>query len=304
MMKKKLILHLGLPKTGTSKIQKTFHINHSLLSMNGILYPGRFMSNDYSHNKLAFMVVDNLYAEKNIEKAKKLLLELYKETTSHTLVLSSECFPLDPNHEIYNFLSELYQVHIVINLRNPSEYLESCYRQIVKDPVRKETKLFSEYFDENVNNLHLNYISVWRSKKWVSKVTVLNFDAIKSDLLNRFFSAISLSDFNLTFDNTLVNPSTSFYQTECCRTFNFYDSLDMKSRIDIINDIMSCEINTKECYVNKVNALREKYHLEKNEFIFNDNSIYAGKFNFISENNRFDLNQRYSNEYEREFNNE
>ena len=137
--KKKLFLHIGTPKTGTSALQHFLYKNHDKLKDEGILYPKSLVGSpdDPKHQPL----YSCLYFH-NRNDFDKILLKLSSEITDqvHTVILSSEGFyhHIDEFHkESWNMIRELSQqftMRIVVSVRPQSEYIESLYRQYMKNP--------------------------------------------------------------------------------------------------------------------------------------------------------------------------
>ncbi|MGH1398028.1 MAG: hypothetical protein ACRBCT_02330 [Alphaproteobacteria bacterium] len=76
-MKKKLILHIGQSKTGTTSLQYFLHANKEKLSEMGILYPDVYRANKpvgkYEHNSFAdslsgLILYPNLSADEYCEQ--------------------------------------------------------------------------------------------------------------------------------------------------------------------------------------------------------------------------------------------
>ena len=146
-MRKTVILHIGLPKTGTSFLQNTFYKNRGYLAGKKILYPTTGIDScfiDTGHHLLAFDLfkhrrtdIADLYAnalEGNIWE--RVSAEI-ANSNCDLAFLTSEIFALDICHveEIQRIRTELAQfdVHLTVALRDINSFMESLYRQKVRD---------------------------------------------------------------------------------------------------------------------------------------------------------------------------
>lgn len=153
---KDIYLHVGYHKTGTTAIQNFMFKNRNLVLSNGILYPKVGLSGA-GHSKLANVfkgdewgkvvkllsprgcdTSKDIYALEPGENEKSLYSALKYEiekSEASKVVLSSECFLewIDPwlIKEALNDISS--SVKVIFYLREPKEWIESVYYQLVKD---------------------------------------------------------------------------------------------------------------------------------------------------------------------------
>ncbi|MDN5936209.1 MAG: hypothetical protein L0H75_08540, partial [Nitrosospira sp.] len=78
--RRRLLLHVGLPKTGTSALQRWLHENPARLEAAGICYPGAPYLNGDKHQ---FLVSELRHGGQSLER-------LLSSTTHDTVLLSSE----------------------------------------------------------------------------------------------------------------------------------------------------------------------------------------------------------------------
>jgi 2-polyprenyl-3-methyl-5-hydroxy-6-metoxy-1,4-benzoquinol methylase len=138
-VRRRLFLHIGSPKTGTSHLQSFLFENYENLRFENILYPKSLIGSavDPKHQPLfasLFTGNEKLFYD--------LLQRMAHETngSTGTLILSSEGF----YHHINEFtesswrllksFSDLFEFKVVVYLRPQSEYMESMYRQYMKNP--------------------------------------------------------------------------------------------------------------------------------------------------------------------------
>ncbi|MFT4941694.1 MAG: hypothetical protein ACI88A_004764, partial [Paraglaciecola sp.] len=127
---KKIFIHIGPPKTGSSAIQNWLCNNADYLSRQGIYYP----THDSDVNKISSGNVLSIYdrqEDKSLEFNESKVTELLERFNNgdwHTLLLSSEYF-----YNNCEELSKIFQDAIFIAyIRSPLEFLESTYNQSVK----------------------------------------------------------------------------------------------------------------------------------------------------------------------------
>ena len=128
--KKKILLHIGPPKTGSSAIQKCFLDNRELLLTDGIFYPTHCTdANGISSGHQETILTQNEQGEFVIDRAKiSTVIEQFNNSAAHTMVLSSEAF----FRRAGNLVRILPNCEVVGFVRNPIDFIESQYNQSVK----------------------------------------------------------------------------------------------------------------------------------------------------------------------------
>lgn len=139
---KKIWLHIGTHRTGSTSIQRTLHENRLLLLEQGFLFPhaGESMG---SQHQLAWSLLEKLppWYDKpeSSEKVFKALRVEIESSDAEQIILSSEDFSLlDYQSESLNHLNLLasyledYDVHIIVYVREQIQFLNSFYNEVVK----------------------------------------------------------------------------------------------------------------------------------------------------------------------------
>lgn len=144
------ILHIGMPKTGTTTLQSTFSANAALLSRFGICYPVQLSSSPNNHRILAYYAMNSssyprhMSAFKDVDISRKLIAEfrnclmaqLEAIGGASKLVLSAESLFTKirwyKRLHFSRFIS-LLGGHLVVSayLRSPAKsYLSLCQQQL------------------------------------------------------------------------------------------------------------------------------------------------------------------------------
>jgi hypothetical protein len=142
---RRVLLHVGLPKTATSALQRWLHSNGSQLEAAGARYPG---GAHLSGDKHQFMV--GQLRNRGIASLEGLLAERRQET----VLLSSEGLS---NH-FYDFREEAlerfredtsaHRVEVVMLVRQPERWLHSYHKQCVINPVNGASELWGTSMTE------------------------------------------------------------------------------------------------------------------------------------------------------------
>lgn len=208
---KKIIIHIGANKTGTTAIQKYLSKNDDvLLSEHGILYPksGRMWG---AHFPLAWDLglgkkPDHLVGK--FENVWGLLRKEIEEKNAKKTIISSENFMLLSNSNIANKVKnylEGYEVEIILYVRRQDLWLESLYLQRVKMGMFDKT--FSEFVINPSQELDFTKIlSLWELVTRRENIKVINFESVNDfgGAVNAFNKIIGL---NIEIIEEYVNDS-------------------------------------------------------------------------------------------------
>ena len=135
--RKRVYLHIGMHKTGTTSIQHFAYINRTNLSLKGLIYPTKRLHGK-AHHVLAqnFSVNKNIFGLNHEQKIQTPFeLERYRQSLlsarENKILLSSEGFLFADVNELFSFLSD-FDVTVIFFVRRQDHWLESTYNQNLK----------------------------------------------------------------------------------------------------------------------------------------------------------------------------
>ena len=201
-MIKKLILHIGAPKTGSSFIQKSLFVNKELLGEFGILYPDILLWHDNSHHYLSLSLRGLEYGDKKIPtfvKTTKHFLSYLDYARSvfsgdiHHVIISTELLFLNLNAEKPNIkkrlerlFKEFDDILICAFFREPVSYIESTFKQSVKDPNDRTSERPWDYYLKRKTLIFYDQIA----QSWIDSFPNIKFKKLiyqKEHLINNVY---------------------------------------------------------------------------------------------------------------------
>ena len=176
-MTKRLVVHIGRSKTGTTSFQETLRENRELLAVNGITIPSFFKSSNHGALALAFSNqpgrIGKSYAVENEQDRLKLQQELAhslsQDITDGTWIMTSEHLgsKLKSEEEVknlYSFLCNYFdEIHIMAVVRRPDDLAASAYAESIKSG---RTWNFDETYASKARRFfdHYSFRSLWESQ--------------------------------------------------------------------------------------------------------------------------------------------
>jgi hypothetical protein len=193
MFKKKLIIHAGMHKTGTSSIQGTLFLNREYLEHYGINYPLIGLAHDpevgQRHLHLSNMLKRHEFDE---VKFKQVILEL-NALDAHTVVISHEdIFRKDIVVKGIELLNETFDVSLILYVKDPIIYFNDKYKEWVR---RRECKLEPGDFVL----AHLDYLAwhnilpIWEKHIGKKNIYIREFSPSKvkgADFISDFYQKL------------------------------------------------------------------------------------------------------------------
>jgi hypothetical protein len=134
-LKKRLILHAGIHRTGTTSIQQALFYNADSLLSAGILYPKPMDGgNAINHQRLAWDISEDKVALPALRDWAASLAQ----TDARTVILSAEDFCRIKNLDFVKCFSDHFNVEVAIYLRRQDIWVNSWYNQHVKWPFDEQ----------------------------------------------------------------------------------------------------------------------------------------------------------------------
>jgi len=230
---KRLFLHIGFNKTGSTSLQQDLATNTEALARQGILYPHKpqapYMQR-WQHVPLAAAVPGrhvpwlSQKKRKTLGRAYKRLFANLRATPHETLVLSSESFggvDLGPKQIrwIRNRFAK-YDTTVVAYIRRQDAYFLSTYQQNIK---AGDTKPFGFDTYASIKGLHFaQRLAPWRRVFGADKIIVRPFDPHlwpEGELYYDFLQVIDADRADMT-PGTPANEGLDYRAVDLLRRLN------------------------------------------------------------------------------------
>jgi len=218
MKNKRLFLHIGTLKTGSTLIQFFCMKNRRKLLDEGVLFPnaditmrpdgGRIRSSGH-YSFIPALMNDNLAVFKELEA------EIAKHNNVTKVILSSENFSIHPEliSKLRMYLGQFKEVKIIVYLRRQDLYLESIYTEFISGGWRKLSKTPIEFFGDCLDGKgpvecnYYNLLEPWAKAFGKTNILVRPFEQkqwVEGDLIKDFLNAL-----NLPWRNNYVPPGNT-----------------------------------------------------------------------------------------------
>lgn len=299
--KKKIIIHIGFGKTGTTSIQDMLKKGINLLMNNSILYPrtGFFVN---GHHHLANM---NSISKVDVEIYQKLVDEINNSSCNTTIISSEQFIFVKP--EYVSFIAKQlnqFNIEIIFYIRRQDKLIESSYLQFLK--IGNKTNSFKKFFQIHKDSFNfMQRINPWIENFGVAKITARLFDKqVIGDVRLDFMNTIKLNHIKLDLIKEKSNPSLLPELEKLVQMFDINESIKtINKELDRINaqfvnsqkklilsELINKDINRKK-FIDKLldfsrdNKSFSKYKLcdskikkEINDYYLESNKLFAETF--------------------------
>lgn len=245
---KKILLHVGTHKTGSTSIQQTLHRNRDILEKHDIHYL-EFGSNHW-HVYSAFMNNPwNWFEHRRMNRTKQDVVEMNRETlhslreeitnsSANNIIISSEYLCQLPRGKIIklrDYLADLGDTTVVYFCRNIISWLSSDSQQCAKVGMKTQPTSFDVAIKRLID-FPENYISAFDRKQFV----LIRFeDAIKEGLCNTILEIGNLPKLeDMNIEEVVENKSISSESVRCFFALNKAYPLFDSSRSRMIGQIL------------------------------------------------------------------
>lgn len=216
-----LIIHAGLPKTGSTSLQNSLVKNSNLLEKNNYFYP-IIDKKESSHHLIVFSFKSNTLTDTN----QKQIHEYLSSINVEKLILSSELFLylLPEQLEHFKKILSFDNLRIIFYQRNLMDFIISSWNQSIRFG---NTETFSDFFKNlclPVNSLKLSssidfhtMYTRWAECFGKESIEIYDYDQI-DDVVDHFFKEILHID-NFT-QSEKINVSEDMFNIEFKRVIN------------------------------------------------------------------------------------
>lgn len=226
-MAKKLFLHIGLHKTGTSAIQHVLYHAHDALKERGILYPKSVAWDDHSHHSLLFP----FWRDDDFTPEFDKLQDEIRRAGCDTVIVSSELFPNAYQQRTFPALWQSVSaladdVEVIIYVRRQDRLAASVFKQWCKSDDLKLAMSPKDFIAETsrINMNFESYCAGWSKLPEVSKLHFRSYDHEKRDLIGSFLEILGLPrDFTGDHETVRANPTLDGEQLIFRHYFNGFD---------------------------------------------------------------------------------
>ncbi len=157
---KRLLIHIGTMKTGTSSIQECLISSIPAFKEQNIFYFAEMHHNNHSFSPLFKSRPEASYdwkknygttdVKSKVQQLKRHWTDLWEEIEEGTAVVSSETmsfYGLPDIKRLHTFVSPLFdEIRIIIYFRDPGRYIPSMLQQDIKNGYTPSDKSFLEYY--------------------------------------------------------------------------------------------------------------------------------------------------------------
>ena len=197
----RLIIHLGLHKTGSTHLQRNFVRQAESLGAASVLFPETGFTDHHDIATKTDATPGHMGLIPAIrtgnDKIRRALEEEVRASGRKTVLISCEnlCFPYATQEDrekrvamADTFFSAFPNRQIVSVIRRPDQYIESMYKERVVNPGSGEIRNVLEFVNEHRENLlnHAGMLMPW-AKFANGNVTLLSYDRLRHE--KDYFSA-------------------------------------------------------------------------------------------------------------------
>lgn len=217
---KKLFIHAGTHKTGTSFFQHVAYDNSEKLRQAGLLYPATGLGINTNHNRYAHRVLGIDIAAGKQNQFPAIIEELNQDASLNTALVSYEGFSLPSAVEQLHSLKNTFEtvdLHVILVFRPHIDLAISLYRELCQQ-VSFQGSLYNLMHPDTDHTRHwgqcLHYaktLANWRRIVGKNNIHVLAYRHVKQDIVKHLTAVTDYHDTldlaeNLTRNHTLSAP--------------------------------------------------------------------------------------------------
>ena len=286
-MHRKVFIHIGFGKTGSSALQIWLNDNTKIIQEKGVYYPV------FSHEKLSAYEItcgNGVFVLESLRnnEFQKFFNKLSKEC-SNDILFSSEMFQEMTDDEIEELIAIVqsfsFKVEIVAYVRDIYDMAYSSYQQLVKRHSLSDS--FSEYCKKQKNMQQFSTLR--KIESHFNTIHLLHYNScLKEGIEKQFCKAVNIEPKSIpSMSKKQVNRSLTAFETDLVRSLNrvFMDNFNVvdfsfstavsdsliysnpEAKPEILYDEEShkyLELTMRD----KVNAVNKKYFQNNNVLVF------------------------------------
>lgn len=230
-MQRRLIIHAGFPKSGTTALQASFRENSQILKASGVEYPET--KNDAHHAAAAALVGRSIgwQSSKRDQANWEELVRSINESPSDVVLISSEFLTAAGKKHIRRIKEDFSDFHIEIffTLRPLNRIIPSIYQQnLKKGSIHSYPEWISKKFMTDTGELrqtprlinHAQVIETWAKVFGSENVSLIIGDSKQPELLYRLTeNLLGISELSQVHTRAL-NRSLTVRESEILRRVN------------------------------------------------------------------------------------
>ncbi len=284
--KKKVYLHIGIGKTGTSSIQNMLVSNYEKLLQQGVLIPKSGLKYGMAHHGLANLQEDEF--SKDTKEIYNALVDEIDSSSADKVIISSELFSYVKHgyiKQIHEFLKK-YDVTIVFYVREQVKLFESGFLQNLKagNEQLKQNNLGKVIYNfkdfcSNLEKKDFNYlIKPWEETFSSKNIKARLFDQKinNGNICNDFVEFIDLKNISIDFPVEYTNESLI---NDFSQLIKLIDNLEPtpNKRKKLIDSLLILSKRFRTLSSNRLIDDEEFYEKLK-EYYKNSNKLFAQKY--------------------------
>lgn len=237
--KKKLYLHIGMPKTGSSAVQQFLFDNVQVLKQNGFYYP-KSASNTVAQHCLGaiHLAKDSDRYKRNGKKEEKaavaLMADIQRSKHQNILISSEYLWEVEPDILLKYFHD--FEIVVIGYFRLPHKFAASIYQEFTKNPRLHRTETLEEFLAHYPQSFMKEYCR--RLEQWLGVED-------KVDLRLKLFEKDHLACGNVIYDvlaELSLDPTTGFSGFNSEKRANTSLSAEM---VEVLRYLNSCPMSDR-----------------------------------------------------------
>ncbi|MEB3100931.1 hypothetical protein [Ferviditalea candida] len=300
---KKLILHIGMHKTGTTSLQKVFSSSQHLLNQSNIYYADldkfnipnsfyvSFIDNPTDHISFKNMeIYDFNHAKAEQERLKILWAKEFDNINSGYYIISDEelsYLPLENVSKMRNYLKKYFDdITVIMYAREPKSFIPSIINEHIKYGDSEIYLNRITYYIDRVEK----YIEVFGRNNII--IRPFNESAFKNgNLFDDFFESLNIN-FNTNVLDTTIETNQSLGQTALTVLMEYNKRFPrfINNEINKVRGLASYRINI---FFDILQSLTDtKFNIDL-EFTEEETNTINREINYI--NQFLNVNDKFSN---------